>query len=277
MRRSLITLKALTYRPPAASSPPRRPRCREARRGTQLGLSVLLAARRDLHAARPDRRGYYEEAAPGATGWCAPQPAVRRRCRSCMAWRGERDLAGRTCRGCRATKDPRQYHRQRGSRSVAAGCLWRGGRRLHAGAQRLPRTQPCRLATPKRVDSHLEQVWSLAGRRAVGGPRPRRHFTHSKVMAWVAFDRAVKAVESSAAMVRSNAGARCANKSTRRCARARTIPIIGSFVQSYGASELDASLLLMPLVGFLPATTRASRDGRRDPATPGRRRAPAAL
>ena len=47
---------------------------------------------------------------------------------------------------------------------------------------------------------------------------------------------------------------RCAMRSTRRCASAATTRELGSFAQSYGSKELDASLLMLPLVGFLPAS-----------------------
>jgi len=83
---------------------------------------------------------------------------------------------------------------------------------------------------------------------------PRRHFTHSKVLAWVALDRAVRAVEKSGleGPVERWRGVRqeihddvCANgyDSERN-----------TFTQSYGSSALDASLLMIPLVHFLPAT-----------------------
>jgi GH15 family glucan-1,4-alpha-glucosidase len=83
---------------------------------------------------------------------------------------------------------------------------------------------------------------------------PRRHFTHSKVMAWVAMDRAVKAVE--------NFGVEGAVERWRQTRAAIHDQVcregfnkeLGSFVQSYGSKELDASLLLLPLVGFLPSS-----------------------
>ena len=53
---------------------------------------------------------------------------------------------------------------------------------------------------------------------------------------------------------RSTAGARCATRSMRTSSRSGFDEELGSFVQSYGSKELDASLLLIPLVGFLPAS-----------------------
>ena len=59
---------------------------RAARRRAQLGLPLLLAARRDVHALRADARpATSTRRAPGATGCCAPSPATRRSCRSCTA------------------------------------------------------------------------------------------------------------------------------------------------------------------------------------------------
>ncbi len=90
-----------------------------------------------------------------------------------------------------------------------------------------------------------EGIWEVRG--------PPRHFTHSKVMCWVAFDRGVKMVESNgvegpverwrALRERIHEDVCARGYSERR----------GCFVQSYGSEELDGSLLLIPLVGFLPA------------------------
>jgi GH15 family glucan-1,4-alpha-glucosidase len=91
-----------------------------------------------------------------------------------------------------------------------------------------------------------EGIWEIRG--------PRRHFTHSKVMAWVAFDRAVKDMEAFGRegplerwrKVRDGIHAQvcAAGYDARR----------NTFVQSYGSPHLDASLLLIPQVGFLPPT-----------------------
>src|SRR5688572_26258447 len=91
-----------------------------------------------------------------------------------------------------------------------------------------------------------EGIWEIRG--------PRRHFTHSKVMAWVALDRAVKAVEEVnlpgdldrwKALRQQIFDDVCSRGYSQKC---------GSFTQSYDSVQLDASLLMIPLVGFLPAT-----------------------
>lgn len=89
-------------------------------------------------------------------------------------------------------------------------------------------------------------IWETRGRR--------QHFTHSKMMAWVAVDRAVKSVE------RFGLEGPAAEWRARRAAihaevcRRGFDPELGSFVMAYGSKALDAALLMMPLVGFLPAT-----------------------
>jgi len=89
-------------------------------------------------------------------------------------------------------------------------------------------------------------IWEVRG--------PPRHFTHSKVMCWVAFDRAVKMVEDlglEGPVKRWRAlRDRIHGEVCERGYSARR----GCFVQSYGSEELDASLLLIPMTGFLPAT-----------------------
>jgi GH15 family glucan-1,4-alpha-glucosidase len=94
-------------------------------------------------------------------------------------------------------------------------------------------------------------IWEVRG--------GRRHFTHSKIMAWVAIDRAVKAIEQL-----GDGG----EEGTRLLPHLRALreriheevcergynPRIGAFTQSYGSEALDASVLLMPHTGFLPAS-----------------------
>ncbi|GAA2372788.1 glycoside hydrolase family 15 protein [Nonomuraea africana] len=93
-------------------------------------------------------------------------------------------------------------------------------------------------------DEPDEGLWEVRG--------PRRHFTHSKVMCWVAMDRAIKQVENF-----GRTGPLERWKALREQIHAEICdkgydPVRNTFTQSYGSAELDASLLLMPIVGFLP-------------------------
>jgi GH15 family glucan-1,4-alpha-glucosidase len=96
-----------------------------------------------------------------------------------------------------------------------------------------------------------EGIWEVRG--------PRRHFTHSKVMAWAAVDRAVKAVE-----FYGRRGPLKRWRALRDTIHSEVLergfdPELGTFVQFYGAKQTDASLLMIPLVGFLPASDRRMR------------------
>ena len=102
---------------------------------------------------------------------------------------------------------------------------------------------------------HLETVWREPDESIWEMRGGRRQFTYSKVMAWVAFDRAVKSHEAldAANMRAPSVGKRCATEIHEDVCRHGFDASLGSFVQSYGSRELDASLLQIPIVGFLPA------------------------
>jgi GH15 family glucan-1,4-alpha-glucosidase len=118
-----------------------------------------------------------------------------------------------------------------------------------AGLEPEPYTWRIQLALLGFLESHWqdpdEGIWEVRG--------PRRHFTHSKVMAWVAFDRAVKDVE---AFGLEGPVARWRELRdaihSQICAKGYDAQR-NTFVQSYESPHLDASLLLIPQVGFLPA------------------------
>jgi GH15 family glucan-1,4-alpha-glucosidase len=99
---------------------------------------------------------------------------------------------------------------------------------------------------------HLEKIWREPDEGIWEVRGGRRHFTHSKVMAWVAFDRAVRSIEEFGL---DGPVARWrevrATIHDEVCERGYD-PKQNTFVQSFGDATLDASLLLIPLVGFLP-------------------------
>ena len=88
-------------------------------------------------------------------------------------------------------------------------------------------------------------IWEVRG--------PRRHFTHSKVLAWVAFDRAVQAVERFARPGPVDRWRRVREEIHQEVCREGFNVELNSFTQAYGSEELDASTLLIPILGFLPA------------------------
>jgi GH15 family glucan-1,4-alpha-glucosidase len=100
--------------------------------------------------------------------------------------------------------------------------------------------------------AHLETIWDQPDDGIWEVRGGRRHFTHSKVMAWVAFDRAIRSAQEFGLdapdigrwrRVRDTIHREVLNRGFDRDKN--------SFVQSYGSSDLDASLLLLPIVGFL--------------------------
>jgi GH15 family glucan-1,4-alpha-glucosidase len=105
----------------------------------------------------------------------------------------------------------------------------------------------------KALLQHLEAIWDQPDEGIWEVRGPKRHFTHSKVMAWVAFDRGVQAVErhGRSGPVRRWRALRDAihDDVCKRGIYKKT----GGFAQYYGANQTDASLLMIPLVGFLPA------------------------
>ncbi|WP_179401723.1 glycoside hydrolase family 15 protein [Burkholderia guangdongensis] len=99
---------------------------------------------------------------------------------------------------------------------------------------------------------HLEKIWREPDEGIWETRGGRRHFTFSKVMAWVAFDRAIKSAEMfrlPGALERWRGLRDAIHEDV--CANAWN-PAKRAFAQSYGSDELDASVLLMPLLGFLP-------------------------
>ncbi len=124
---------------------------------------------------------------------------------------------------------------------------------LHA-QNGLKREQDLNLHVERALLEHLELVWESPDEgiwETRGGPQ---QFTYSKMMAWVAFDRAIRAMEHEEVEAPLERWRGIRQKiHDQICERAFDAEL-GSFVQMYGSKALDASLLLMPLVGFLPGS-----------------------
>jgi GH15 family glucan-1,4-alpha-glucosidase len=91
-----------------------------------------------------------------------------------------------------------------------------------------------------------EGIWEVRG--------PRRHFVHSKMMAWVAVDRLVRSAELGRFTTDLSRWKKLRDAIHVQVCQQGFDASMNSFVQSYGAKHLDASVLMMPLVGFLEAT-----------------------
>jgi GH15 family glucan-1,4-alpha-glucosidase len=90
-----------------------------------------------------------------------------------------------------------------------------------------------------------EGIWEVRG--------PRRHFVHSKMMAWVAVDRLIRSSELGRFKTDLPRWKKLRDAIHEQVCTKGFDPELNSFVQYYGGRHLDASLLMMPLVGFLPA------------------------
>jgi GH15 family glucan-1,4-alpha-glucosidase len=99
---------------------------------------------------------------------------------------------------------------------------------------------------------HLETIWDQPDDGVWEVRGGRKHFTHSKVMAWVAIDRAVRSIEEfglEGPLIKWRTLRKTIHDQV--CARGFDAER-NSFIQAYGSAALDASLLLIPMVGFLP-------------------------
>lgn len=119
----------------------------------------------------------------------------------------------------------------------------------------------CGELTPREADwafqralvTHLDSIWQRPDEGIWEIRSDARHFTYSKVMAWVAFDRAIRAIETFKLPGPLARWREVRHTIHREVCERGFDRDIGSFVQSYGSKELDASLLLLPTTGFLPA------------------------
>lgn len=102
--------------------------------------------------------------------------------------------------------------------------------------------------------SYLEKIWMQPDEGIWEVRGQREQFTHSKVMAWVAVDRAIKDFEGFNLPAPLDQWRELRSKIHEDVCQNGFNAKVGAFVQSYGSTALDASVLLIPLVGFLPVS-----------------------
>ena len=224
-------------------------------RRAQLGLSLLLAARRDADVARADGcRLLSTKRVRGASGCCARSPAARARCRSCMASPASAGLTewevpwlpgyegSRRCASATAAHPPIAARRLRRS----DGCASSGSRRRHRASRRRRGhcSASCSSTWRRSGSSRTTACGKCAGHRSIS--RTRRSWRGSRSTVASATRRPM---DSSA---RSSVGGRFAPRSTRRSASAATTRSASASCRPTAAQELDASLLQIPELGFLP-------------------------
>jgi GH15 family glucan-1,4-alpha-glucosidase len=107
--------------------------------------------------------------------------------------------------------------------------------------------------------NHLARIWQQPDEsiwETRGGPQ---QFTYSKMMAWVAFDRAIRLARQLGYSAPLERWRRTRDRIHEEVCRQAYDAELGSFVQTYGSKQLDASMLLMPIVGFLPPSDERVR------------------
>ena len=122
------------------------------------------------------------------------------------------------------------------------------------GAELLGRIEERYWPRWRSLVEHVETIWRQPDDGIWETRGPKRHFTHSKVMAWVVFDRAVRLVEQFGLEAPLKRWKQAREEIHREVCEQGYDPERGTFTQYYGSKELDASTLNIPLVGFLPAT-----------------------
>ncbi|MFO0990115.1 MAG: glycoside hydrolase family 15 protein [Alphaproteobacteria bacterium] len=123
---------------------------------------------------------------------------------------------------------------------------------LHQGPPRRPFRRRVRVGPAARAARSRRDHLARARRRPWEVRGPRQHFTYSKAMVWVAFDRTIKSAEQ---FGMPGDVARWKGVRQRICEdvlRHGYDAELGSFVRAYGSKDLDASLLLLPAIGLLP-------------------------
>jgi GH15 family glucan-1,4-alpha-glucosidase len=125
---------------------------------------------------------------------------------------------------------------------------------LHKARQLSIEPHPSAWALQRELLKFLESNWRRPDEGIWEVRGPRRHFTHSKVLAWVAMDRAVKSVEQFGLDGPVERWRQVRAEIHQEICEKAYDPDRQTFTQAYGSRELDASLLLIPLVGFLPPT-----------------------
>ena len=151
--------------------------------------------------------------------------------------------------------------RQRGLRAVPARRLRRGRsawRTAPPSCSAVSRSG-CGRAGARSIE-YVESIWREPDDGIWESRGPRRHYTYSKVMAWVVFDRAVRLVERFGLDAPLERWKQVRDEIHREVCERGYDAERRTFTQYYGSRELDASVLNIPLVGFLPGPTSASPE-----------------
>jgi GH15 family glucan-1,4-alpha-glucosidase len=254
VERSLITLKALTYRPTGgtvAAVTTSLPEQLGGPRNWDYRFCWLRDATFTLNALM--HGGYYAEARAWQAWLLRAVAGSPEQVQIMYGIAGERYLPERELTWLSGYEDSKPVRvGNAASEQLQLDIYGEVMAAFYQALRQLGKEGELSFAMLRGLIEHLETIWQEPDEGIWETRGGRSNFTYSKMMAWVAFDRAIQG----AVFLHAEAPVERWQKVRAQiheeiCSQAYNEKL-GSFVQSYGSDQLDASLLLMPMVGFLP-------------------------
>ena len=254
VERSLITLKALTYRPTGgivAAVTTSLPEQFGGPRNWDYRFCWLRDATFTLNALM--HGGYYDEAKAWQAWLLRAIAGSPDQVQIMYGIAGQRYLPERELTWLSGYEDSKPVRTgNAASEQLQLDIYGEVMAAFHQALKQMGKDENISFAMLRGLTEHLETIWQQPDEGIWETRGGRKNFTYSKMMAWVAFDRAIKA----AGMLRAGAPVerwqKLRTKIHEEICREAWNEELGSFVQSYGSDQLDASLLLMSVTGFLP-------------------------
>ncbi|OJY20445.1 MAG: glucoamylase [Myxococcales bacterium 68-20] len=252
--RSLLTLKALTYAPTGgivAAGTTSLPETIGGRRNWDYRYCWLRDATFTLYALM--HAGYTEEAKAWRDWLLRAVAGDPSKLQTVYGPAGERRLEELPLEWLPGYEGSRPVRvGNRASRQLQLDVYGEVLDALHQSRRMGLRSDRTAWAVQRAIGDWLESRWQEPDHGLWEVRNPRLQFVHSKVMAWVGLDRLVKAVEQQGLDGPVDRWRRVRAEIHEQICRHGFDASLGSFTQSYGSKVLDASLLLMPVLGFLP-------------------------
>ena len=254
VRRSLITLKALTYRPTGglvAAATTSLPEQIGGVRNWDYRYCWLRDATFALQALM--NGGYYEEARTWRDWLLRAVAGDPSQMQIMYGIAGERRLTEWELPWLPGYQDSKPVRiGNAASEQLQLDVYGEVMDSLHQGRHGKLAHSAAGWALQRTLLEHLESIWNKPDRGMWEVRGEPQHFTYSKVMTWVAVDRAIKSAEHFKLEGSLDRWKAWRVRIHDEVCRNGFDSGLGAFVQSYGSKKLDASVLLIPLVGFLP-------------------------